>query len=168
MNSTAPTEPHRPSPEALLERAVRASPADPNALDSLGWLRYLQGRIDGSEAEPGALRLLERAVAAPGGAPNGVRQLHAGDARWRAGDRDGARRAWDECRRLCENGLPRERNLELLREAFRRQVGLASVDVARYHDENDGSVAAAAAARLAALEAGSEPPVAPVAPAAGR
>lgn len=154
--------------EALLEGAVRASPSDPNALDSLGWLRYLQGRVDGTDAEPGARSLLERAVAAPGGAANGVRQLHVGDARWRAGDHAGARRAWAECRRLCETGLPRERNLELLREAFRRQVGLASVDVSRYHDENDGSVAAAAAARLAALEAGSEPPVTPVAPAAGR
>ena len=152
--------------ESLLERAVRARPEDASALDSLGWLRYLQGRIDGTDAAPGALRLLERAVSAAGGAASGERQLHLGDARWRAGDRDGARAAWSEAGRLSEGGIPRERNLELLREAFRRQVGLAAVDVARYHDENDGSVAAAAAARLAALEAGAQPPVAPFAPAA--
>jgi hypothetical protein len=105
-------------------------------------------------------------VSAAGRSVSGVQQLHLGDARWRGGDRDGARRAWVDARRLSEGGMTRERSLEVLREVFRRQVGLAAVDVARYHDENDGSVAAAAAARLAALDGGAEPPVAPFAPGA--
>lgn len=152
--------------ESLLERAVRARPSDASALDSLGWLRYRQGRVAGTDSAPGALALLERAVSAAGRSVSGVQQLHLGDARWRGGDRDGARRAWVDARRLSEGGMTRERSLEVLREVFRRQVGLAAVDVARYHDENDGSVAAAAAARLAALDGGAEPPVAPFAPGA--
>jgi tetratricopeptide (TPR) repeat protein len=150
--------------EELLQQALRGRPGDSGTLDSLGWLRYLQGRFVDSPAGPGAVTVLGQAVAAAGGAVSAVQHDHLGDARWRAGDRDGARRAWSEAVRIAEGGMSRERNVELLRQVFRRQVGLAAIDAARYHDAHDGSVAEHAKGKLDAAKRGEEPSVAPVAP----
>jgi tetratricopeptide (TPR) repeat protein len=146
--------------EQLLEQAVRARAEDSESLDSLAWLRYAQGRVVDSDAGPGAVTLLERAVSKARGAVSAAQHDHLGDARWRAGDHDGARRAWTEAARIAEAGMSREQNIEVLRRFFRQQLGLAAIDAARYHDAHDGSLAARAKAKLDASARGVEPPVA--------
>jgi tetratricopeptide (TPR) repeat protein len=146
--------------EQLLEQAVRARAEDSESLDSLGWLRYAQGRLVDSDAGPGAVTLLERAVSKTRGAVSAAQRDHLGDARWRVGDHEGARREWTEAVRIAEAGMPREQNIEVLRRFFRQQLGLAAIDAARYHDAHDGSLAARAKAKLDASARGVEPPVA--------
>ena len=106
------------------------------------------------------MTLLERAVSKTRGAVSAAQRDHLGDARWRVGDHEGARREWTEAVRIAEAGMPREQNIEVLRRFFRQQLGLAAIDAARYHDAHDGSLAARAKAKLDASARGVEPPVA--------
>lgn len=146
--------------ESMLERAARLRPSDPGTLDSLGWLRYRQGRLVDSAEGPGAVTLLGRAVSGAGAAAGAELHDHLGDALWASGDRDGARREWDMARRRAEDGMDRERHVDLLRQAFRKRLGLSAIDAARYYDDNDGAVAARAKAKLEAAERGEEPRIA--------
>ena len=148
--------------ELLLEQALRLRPSDAGTLDSLGWLRYMQGRLMDADGAPGALSLLQRAVTGAGSASSAVQCDHLGDAQWRAGDYEGARRSWADAVRVADGGIPRERSIELLRQVFRRQVGLAAIDAARYHDEHDGMVAARARGKIEAAIRGAEPETAPI------
>ena len=148
--------------EQLLEQALRLRPSDAGTLDSLGWLRYMQGRFTDADGAPGALSLLERAVTGAGRAPSALQYDHLGDARWRAGDHEGARRSWADADRVADGGIPRERTIELLRQVFRRQIGLAAIDAARYHDEHDGMVATRARGKIETVLRGSEPETAPI------
>lgn len=143
--------------EQMLEQAGRIRPGDSGTLDSLGWLRYMQGRFVDAGAALGAVTLLEQAVANAKNAPSALQHDHLGDARWRAGDREGARRSWADAVRVGEGGIPRESTIELLRAVFRRQVGLAAIDAARYYDEHDGKVAARARGKVEAVVRGAEP-----------
>jgi hypothetical protein len=89
-----------------------------------------------------------------------VKYDHLGDARWRAGDHNGARLAWLEAIRIAEGGLTREQTIELLRAMFRKQFGLGAIDVARYYNAHDGQVAARARGKIEAVTKGVEPEVA--------
>jgi hypothetical protein len=149
----------------MLERAARQRPSDPGTLDSLGRLRYRQGRLADSATGPGAVTLLRRAVTGAGASAGAELHDHFGDALWASGDRDGARRQWAQAQRRAEDGLTRDRHVELLRQAFRKRLGLSAIDAARYYDDNDGAVAARAKAKLEAAERGEEPRIAPSAPA---
>ena len=151
--------------ESMLERAARQRPSDPGTLDSLGRLRYRQGRLADSATGPGAVTLLRRAVTGAGASAGAELHDHFGDALWASGDRDGARRQWAQAQRRAEDGLTRDRHVELLRQAFRKRLGLSAIDAARYYDDNDGAVAARAKAKLEAAERGEEPRIAPSAPA---
>lgn len=75
----------------LIELAARGLPDSDNVLDSLGWLRYKQGRIAG---EDGARAILERAAALAQDTGTGAIWDHLGDARYLDGDQDGAAQAW--------------------------------------------------------------------------
>ena len=72
--------------ETHLEKAVALEPDDPAILDSVGWLRYRQGRLD--EAE----ELLRRAYALY---PDGEIAAHLGEVLWMRGERDEARALWN-------------------------------------------------------------------------
>jgi tetratricopeptide (TPR) repeat protein len=146
--------------EQLLEQAVRLRPSDSGTLDSIGWLRYLQGRLVDADGVPGAISLLERSVASQGKAPSAVKYDHLGDARWRAGDHEGARQAWADAVRIAEGGLAPEQTIELLRVMFRKQFGLGAIDAARYYNAHDGQVAARARGKIEAVAKGVEPEVA--------
>lgn len=145
----------------LLERASDGSPESAPALDSLGWLRYLQGRIADSDGAPGAISLLRRAVDAAGAARSAEQLDHLGDALWRGGDRDGARRAWEEAVLAASGGVSREEHLEsTLRPFFRRVTRLSAADPGRYYDAHEGAAAARARAKAEAAAQGREPAVA--------
>jgi hypothetical protein len=88
--------------ERLLEMAHRLKPEEPNIIDSLGWLRYKQGRLTDVPDESGAgvphvvgaITLLERAAAMLEGQAGQVTLDQLGDALWRAGRRDEAWERW--------------------------------------------------------------------------
>ena len=145
----------------LIERAVELKPDEPTSLDTLGWLRYAQGRFADGPEGPGAVTLVARAIEKSPGAAGAEVHDHLGDARWCAGDADGARAAWQEAVRLAEAGLDRDQNIEVLRRLFMARVGLASIDAVRYHETHDGAIAARARAKLDAVARGARPEVAP-------
>ena len=99
------TNEQRAKIESLLEKAYQSDPTSYNIVDSLGWLRYLQGRFEddddkGAIAGAGALSLLRRAVE--------LQQReddlffdpfiidHLGDALWASGDKDKAVACWQQ------------------------------------------------------------------------
>jgi tetratricopeptide (TPR) repeat protein len=73
--------------EKLVTRALEISPDEPAAIDSLGWLRYRQGR----NAE--SLDLLQKAYAE---FPDAEIAAHLGEVLWTTGDKDKARAVWAE------------------------------------------------------------------------
>lgn len=131
----------------LLELAYRLEPDDANVVDSLGWLRYQQGRIedttdpDGSISE-GAISLLRRAliIDADGGSP--VSLDHYADALWAGGQREDALEQWQNALSALE----------------RRMSELAS---AGRSDPDHPALLAALHAKIEAARQGLEPAIAP-------
>jgi len=73
--------------QTLLERASSLEPTDPAIMDSLGWLRFRQGRLEESKELLGnAYKLL----------PDPEIAAHLGEVLWVLGDETGARSLWDE------------------------------------------------------------------------
>jgi tetratricopeptide (TPR) repeat protein len=87
----------------LIELAIKLLPREASVTDSLGWLRYKQGRIDDRPDEPGAASILERAskMLQPQ-QDNETIHDHLGDAYWRAGRSDDAIAQWRKALELAE------------------------------------------------------------------
>jgi|GEM_PF-4565438 len=75
----------------LIEKALRQQPDNGYFLDTKGWALYKLGRFE--EASQALIRAEAQLPRSP------VILLHLGDARFRMGDRNGARRRWDQARR---------------------------------------------------------------------
>lgn len=75
----------------LIERAYALRPDDPAILDSMGWVRFRQGDLDG------ALQYLEQAWARQPQAEIGA---HLGEVLWQRNQRDQAREVWRRARAL--------------------------------------------------------------------
>lgn len=88
----------------LIQRAVELAPNDPFIQDSLGWVEYRRGNMQR------ALQILETAYQAR---PDAEIAAHLGEVLWFAGQRDRARKIWQE-------GLQLAPNNETLRETLRR------------------------------------------------
>ncbi|MBX3389372.1 MAG: tetratricopeptide repeat protein [Phycisphaeraceae bacterium] len=90
--------------ERLLTIAYAERPDTASVLDSLGWLRFKQGRLSdtkdqsGNVIEPGAVSLLTRALEARDGNDNAVITDHLGDALWAAGETQKAKDRWELAR----------------------------------------------------------------------
>lgn len=134
---------------AMIETAYASSSQEPHIIDSLGWARYKQGRLEDwtdpltGRMQPGALSLLRRAkTAAIEADPTGLTTApivdHLGDALWASGDRDGAVREWTEAAVLATRaskgvrGIPLPLSVEVqmqdLTEAAGEKVRAASED----------------------------------------
>jgi tetratricopeptide (TPR) repeat protein len=74
----------------LIQRALKLKPEEPAIIDSMGWLRYRMGDLDGS------LESLRRAFAKQ---PDADIAAHLGEVLWVKGDHDEARRVWDQGRK---------------------------------------------------------------------
>ena len=74
----------------LIERAYKLKPDEPAIIDSLGWIRYRMGDLDASLKE---LRRAYDKQADPEIA------AHLGEVLWVRGDRDEARRVWEQGRK---------------------------------------------------------------------
>lgn len=134
---------------SMIETAYASSPQEPHIIDSLGWARYKQGRLEDStdpqtgRPTPGALSLLRRAKtmaieADPTGFTTAPIVDHLGDALWASGDRDGAVLEWTEAAVLATRaskgvrGLPLPLSVEIelqdLIQAASEKVRAASED----------------------------------------
>jgi tetratricopeptide (TPR) repeat protein len=71
--------------KALIEKAYKLSPDDPFILDSLGWVHYRMGNVGQ------ALKHLQLAYTAR---PDPEIAAHLGEALWRSGQHDEARKIW--------------------------------------------------------------------------
>ena len=76
-----------PEAKQLIEKALEFAPADFFIIDSLGWVLYRMGDLKG------AARELRRAWE---GRPDGEIGAHLGEVLWMLGERDEARRIWQE------------------------------------------------------------------------
>ena len=76
-----------PEARKLVEKALELAPEDYFIIDSLGWVLYREGDLKG------AARELRRAY---GGRPDAEIGAHLGEVLWMLGERDEARRVWDE------------------------------------------------------------------------
>lgn len=88
----------------LIRRALELAPNDPFIQDSLGWVEYRRGNV------PQAVQILEAAYQAR---PDAEIAAHLGEVLWTAGQRDRARKIWQE-------GLQLAPNNETLRDTLRR------------------------------------------------
>jgi Flp pilus assembly protein TadD len=76
-----------PEARKLIEKALELSPNDYFIIDSMGWVLYRMGDLKGAERE------LRRAWT---GRPDGEIGAHLGEVLWQLGQRDEARRIWQE------------------------------------------------------------------------
>lgn len=98
-----------PEARLLIQRALELAPGDPFITDSLGWVEFRMGNREE------ALRLLRQAYSAR---PDTEIAAHLGEVLWASGQRDDARRIWQEAR-------GRDASNEVLRETLARlKVGL--------------------------------------------
>lgn len=74
----------------LIQRALKLKPDEAAIIDSMGWVRYRLGDLDAS------LENLRRAYAKQ---PDPDIAAHLGEVLWASGERDEARRVWDEGRK---------------------------------------------------------------------
>jgi tetratricopeptide (TPR) repeat protein len=165
--------------ERFVERAWELMPGDANILDTLGWLRYRQGRF-ADEAQPGdrasvvrgAVSLIQASLDADIASSSTTRDAqphipspevldHLGDAKWRLGDRDGAKDAWTKSAAVFDDRAFEE---SILRNFLLRQTqgwGLLVGNPQEMYDREYGSVQRRVKSKLQALDEGTEPEVAP-------
>jgi tetratricopeptide (TPR) repeat protein len=137
----------------LLERAAEVLPGESSVIDSLGWLRYLQGRLgDLPAAVPtdfgalGAITLITRAIElADETETDGTLYDHLGDALAAAGRTAEAEAAWQSAVRLSGERL----------------AELAGTDAPEGFRVNAETVRDGAQRKLDAVAAGKRPPITP-------
>ena len=141
---------------SMIESAWRLSPEDPNILDTVGWLRYLQGRFKDDEAGPGAVSLIRTALERFT-QPHPVVLEHLGDAAWRAGDESTARSAWQFASLLI--GDPEWRTVQVTTNGMVQLQGwgVLVVDPVHLYDREHGDTARRIGGKIDALRSGVTP-----------
>jgi tetratricopeptide (TPR) repeat protein len=95
-----------PEARKLIERALELAPEDYFIIDSLGWVLYREGDLKG------AARELRRAY---GGRPDAEIGAHLGEVLWMLGERDEARRIWDESLKAGPDNETLQKTIKRLR-----------------------------------------------------
>jgi tetratricopeptide (TPR) repeat protein len=95
-----------PEARKLIEKALELSPEDYFIIDSMGWVLYRQGDLKG------AARELRRAYS---GRPDAEIGAHLGEVLWMMGERDEARRVWDEALRAGPDNETLQKTIKRLR-----------------------------------------------------
>ena len=96
-----------PEARKLIEKALEISPEDYFIIDSLGWVLYREGDLKG------AARELRRAY---GGRPDAEIGAHLGEVLWMLGERDEARRIWDESLKAGPDNETLQKTIKRLRK----------------------------------------------------
>ena len=87
----------------LVEKALQFSPDDAAIMDSVGWGYYRSGRLDES------LAMLRRAFAAN---PDPEIAAHLGEVLWMRGDKDEARKVWQDSLKTHPGSVPLQTVIE--------------------------------------------------------
>ena len=95
----------------LIEKALELAPEDYFIIDSLGWVLYREGDLKG------AARELRRAY---GGRPDAEIGAHLGEVLWVLGERDEARRIWDEALKAGPENETLQKTIKRLQEVKRQ------------------------------------------------
>jgi tetratricopeptide (TPR) repeat protein len=141
-----------------IDRAFELSPTDSNVLDTVGWLRYKQGRFRGDEQTPGALELIQDSLdLADEPAPEVLD--HLGDTLWRLGDAEQAMGAWRQAVDILQDDQRRERLGQVYIFIQTRQWGLLVADPAEILERQFGRLLEYAREKLRVAEEGGAPPV---------
>jgi tetratricopeptide (TPR) repeat protein len=147
---------------AWIEQAYALAPEDANVLDTLGWLRYKQGRFKGEGDDLGAVGLIRRALNLEGETEPSPEVLdHLGDALWKLGDTQGAVKAWRQVVGIVDDPAHRDRLIRFYLFVQAREWGLLVADPKELYDQEMGLLLRRTQRKLAAVEAGGEPPVEP-------
>ena len=93
-----------PEALALITRALEISPRDPFILDSMGWVKYRMGQY--KEAVDYLQRAYDRR-------PEAEIAAHLGEALWKSGQQEAARKVWQE-------GLTKDASNTTLQETLKR------------------------------------------------
>jgi Flp pilus assembly protein TadD len=92
-----------PEAKKLIERALELSPEDFFIIDSMGWVLYRMGDLKGAAAQ------LRRAWQ---GRPDGEIGAHFGEVLWELGERDEARRVWQEALKVSPENETLQKTLK--------------------------------------------------------
>lgn len=92
-----------PEAKKLIERALELAPEDFYIIDSMGWVLYRMGDLKGAIAQ------LRRAWQ---GRPDGEIGAHLGEVLWVAGERDEARRIWQEALKVSPENETLQKTLK--------------------------------------------------------
>ena len=147
----------------LIGKAISKSPNGKSELDSMGWLRYRQGRNDDGDPD-GALAYLDRSIdrrAMLGEQLSPEVLLHVGDASWRGGRLGDAVSAWNAI--LESRGRPglREQYMAAYSDWLKQNFGSEIVDPMELWQGIDARWVDAARARVEAVSADQPPPLVP-------
>jgi tetratricopeptide (TPR) repeat protein len=145
---------------SLAERAGRARPDDPAVLDTIGWLRYQQGRFRDDASGAGAISILRQALRIRPNSPSIATLDHLGDALWRAGDQEGAVRSWQQVGVVARRRYPPELFGERMSLYQRRTFGFELVPIVRFVRREFAAVVERTQRKLEQVAAGTPPEVA--------
>lgn len=144
---------------ALAERAAARAPDDPAILDTLGVVRYHQGRFRDDARGQGAVTLFRQALRLRPDDPSLATLDHLGDALWRDGDQQGAIRCWQQVAQVAELRYPLEIVGRGIIEFQRREYGVEIVAAEDFHRRRHASVVERAGAKLAQVARGEAPSI---------
>ena len=96
-----------PEARKLIEKALELAPEDYFIIDSMGWILYREGDLKG------AARELRRAY---DGRPDAEIGAHLGEVLWVSGQRDEARRIWDESLKSGPDNETLQKTIKRLRK----------------------------------------------------
>jgi tetratricopeptide (TPR) repeat protein len=144
----------------LAELAARLAPDDPSVLDTLGVLRYHQGRFRDDASGPGAITLFRQALRVRPNDPSLGTLDHLGDALWRDGDQAGAVRVWQQVGEVAKLRYPPDSIARNLAEFQRREFGLELVQPSEFIRREYGRIVDRVEQKLQEVARGATPSVA--------
>ena len=145
-----------------IEASLELDPESPSTADSMGWLRYADGRHDPDD-EDGALQWILRSIQARTRAGRQLSSeviLHLGDAAWRSGRQADAVRAWKSILETGADGLSARRISAL--DSYQMEAwGGVLVPSVELQERLEGRYITAARRRLEAVAVNEEPETTP-------
>ena len=145
---------------AMAEQAAAARPDDPGILDTLGFLRYHQGRFADDRAGVGAVSLFRQALRLRPNSPSITTLDHLGDALWRSGDQQGAIRSWQQVGVVARRRYPPELFQRRMSSFQLERFGFELISTARFVRREYGAVVERAERKLEQVARGEPPDVA--------
>jgi tetratricopeptide (TPR) repeat protein len=142
--------------------ALAKAPDNPSILDTVGVLRYRQGRLRDGADGMGAITLFRQALRIRPEDPSLETLDHLGDALWQDGDQQAAIRCWQQVGQVAQLRYPPQEIAKNLVEFQRREFGLALLEPAPLLRRLYGRIADRAARKLEEVARGEPPSVRPM------